>query len=213
MDEKSYFIIDVERLVPLEDVDPDDLSTDGGRAACEGKFVIQLKDPEGSPEDLSERALDIFHENVGIAVLEHFEITPRSANAAEVEGLGEGDVVEVFEGSGEIAAADRTRIDMIVEVTAAVDFDELPEHEVGSDGAPLKDGSYRITVTDYLEDQLLDQTMELFHGMVELENLEDYTFVARAAAKSETEDSPVAFRRDLGIQSAYGLQSTAGFKP
>jgi hypothetical protein len=90
-DRTTDFIVEVSCLVDFDELDADDLNEDG-ECAIDGAYLVGLTDvPAGI--DATETVLDIFHDKIGIACLEDFEIVVRHAGPMDDEstlrhGLG-----------------------------------------------------------------------------------------------------------------------------
>ena len=83
---KAY-LVEVTSLVDFDDLDADDRN-DEGECAVDGTYGLRLTG--ALPKDPHERVLDIFHEEIGIACLDDFNILVRAANAQDIadwEGL------------------------------------------------------------------------------------------------------------------------------
>jgi hypothetical protein len=185
-DRKDY-VIEVSALVEFEQLQPEDLDADG-ECKVDGKYAISLFDCAAAQVDTETEAMKVFLGMKYLANPADFHLAFRPRRKSDTpesfrDHIGNFTFATAANKLAALTAAKQAegRFELVVEVAALVEFDEMDEDDLSSDGTCAVDGSYlvRVNSPSTAYDDAVELALDEFHGRVAIASLDDFNITVR----------------------------------
>jgi hypothetical protein len=221
-DRKDY-VIEVSALVEFDQLRPEDVDPDG-ECKVDGKYAISLFDCAAAQVDPEAEAMKVF---LGMKYLSnpadfHLAFRPRRKSDTPEsfrDHIGNFTFATAANKLAALTAAQQAegRFEFVVEVAALVDFDEMDDDDLSSDGSCAVDGSYLVRVSSpgTAYDDAVELALDEFHGRVAIASLDDFNITVRTRSQLDQDGDfrSILDAKDLASPMLGALPATSLVAP